>query len=264
MSTPSAPEGAPQRIRALLGLRELLLNGDFRPGERLAEIPLGERLGVSRTPLRLAMTELEHEGLLQAKGSGGFVVSEFTLEDAADAIEVRGVLEGTAARFAAERAPDARSLERLGRCVADLDEFVHGSDGQDLRETFATYVELNERFHRTLVELAGSAMLARSIEHAVAVPFASPDAFVRAQAELPTASRVLVVGQEQHRSILHAIESGQGARAESVAREHARLALSNLEAAIAAGEPFERVPGRGLIRLVDQQSATPQEEEHAV
>src|SRR5215469_7929729 len=92
-----------QIMRAMLRLREQILSGDFAPGERMSELPLVERIGVSRTPLRLALARLEHEGLLQQLRTGGYVVREFSPQEVADAIELRGVLEGTAARFAAER-----------------------------------------------------------------------------------------------------------------------------------------------------------------
>src|SRR5579871_6967635 len=95
-----------QTGRTLLNLREMLLRGDFQPGERISELPLVARLGVSRTPIRLALDRLAHEGLLEVCPSGGFVVREFTVEDIWDAIEMRGVLEGTAARLAAERLTD--------------------------------------------------------------------------------------------------------------------------------------------------------------
>src|SRR5215471_20409432 len=90
-----------QIMRALLRLRELILTGEFEPGERLSELPLVERIGVSRTPLRLAFAALEHEGLLTNLPGGGYAVREFTTDDIRDAIELRGVLEGTAARFCA-------------------------------------------------------------------------------------------------------------------------------------------------------------------
>ena len=79
----------------------------------MSELPLVELLGVSRTPLRLALAELEHEGLLRGLPGGGYVVREFTQGDVRDAIELRGVLEGTAARFAAERGATARDLAAL-------------------------------------------------------------------------------------------------------------------------------------------------------
>ena len=76
-----------QMMRALLALREQLLNGEFKPGERMSELPLVERLGVSRTPLRLALASLEHEGLLRVLPTGGYVVREFTQADIRQAIE---------------------------------------------------------------------------------------------------------------------------------------------------------------------------------
>src|SRR4051794_31806763 len=91
-------EAGSQTLRAALALRELILDGELPPGVRVAEIPLSERIGVSRTPLRLALARLEHEGLLTSLSSGGFIVRQFTREEIADAIELRGVLEGTAAR----------------------------------------------------------------------------------------------------------------------------------------------------------------------
>src|SRR5512143_3757926 len=106
-------DGTSQSTRSLLRLRELILNGEFQAGARMSELPLVERLGVSRTPLRLALAELEHEGLLRSLSRAGYAVREFTQDDIRDAIELRGVLEGTAARFAAERGPARRDIRRL-------------------------------------------------------------------------------------------------------------------------------------------------------
>src|SRR6185312_17137563 len=88
-----------QTIKATVGLRQLLFDGEIQPGERLVELALVERLGVSRTPLRLALTALEHEGLVTSLAGGGFAAREFTRAEIDDAIELRGALEGTAARF---------------------------------------------------------------------------------------------------------------------------------------------------------------------
>src|SRR3979409_2219496 len=82
-----------QTGRTVLNLREMLLRGDFQPGERLSELPLVARLGVSRPPRRLALDRLANEGLLEIWPTGGFVVRAFTLADVYDAIEMRSVLE---------------------------------------------------------------------------------------------------------------------------------------------------------------------------
>src|SRR3954469_8591383 len=94
----------------------------------MSELPLVERLGVSRTPLRLALASLEHEGLLELLPGGGYAVREFTRRDIDDAIDLRGVLEGTAVRFAAERGTSKRTLSALRALNAKMEEAVHQAD----------------------------------------------------------------------------------------------------------------------------------------
>ena len=92
----STYNGTSQQTTALLRLREMLLSGEFTPGKRLPEIPLANRLGVSRTPLRLALSALEHEGLLEESPTRGYIVRSFQRTDIFDLIEIRGLLEGMA------------------------------------------------------------------------------------------------------------------------------------------------------------------------
>src|SRR5271170_3934348 len=99
-----------QTARAVLSLREMLVQGRFRPGERIREVPLAAELKVSRIPLHLALERLAHEGFLEVRPTRGFVVQRFSTEDIYDAIELRGLLEGAAARLAAERFKDVAEL----------------------------------------------------------------------------------------------------------------------------------------------------------
>ena len=154
------PANRTQITRALLRLRELILSGEFAPGERMSELPLVERLGVSRTPLRLALAALEHEGLLLGLDGGGYVVREFTQSDIRDAIELRGVLEGTGARFAAERGATRRDLRALRKVNDAIEELVHRADF----ESFERYVDLNEGFHARLLRVARSPLLERALD----------------------------------------------------------------------------------------------------
>ena len=91
-----------QYEKGISELRSMILNGNFAPQERLSETMLAELLDISRTPLRQAIDRLLEEGLLERRASGGTMVARITMQDIVDAIELRGVLEGTAARFAAE------------------------------------------------------------------------------------------------------------------------------------------------------------------
>jgi GntR family transcriptional regulator of vanillate catabolism len=238
---------SPQILRALLRLRELILVGELRPGRRVPELRLVSAIGVSRTPLRLAMERLEHEGLLERRSTGGFTVREFTLADIHDAIDLRGTLEGTAARLAAERLGGREDLAAL-RDVAQQLEAVVRVRAPRLPE-FERYIALNDRFHRSLLTLAKNRLLARLMAQVVALPFASPSAFVLAQASDPECHQIMLVGQEHHRAILEAIEHREGARAESVAREHARLALRSLDVASRDYAAWQKVPGGTLIKL---------------
>ena len=232
-----------QTTRALLRLRELILAGEFGHGDRMSELPLVERLGVSRTPVRLALAALEHEGLLRALPGGGYVVREFTRADVVDAAELRGVLEGTAARFAAERGTGRRDLRTLRAINAEIADVVRRAD----YESFERYVGLNTRFHKTLVKMGGSPQLVRALETVTSVPFASASAFVLTEAELPESREILVIARSQHEGLIDAIERRQGARAETLAREHARLAITNLQIVLRHRGTLTAVPGHSLV-----------------
>ncbi len=250
MSTPLNPKaeadsGASQAVRAQLRVRELILAGDLPPGSRIAELALVDRLGVSRTPIRAALMRLEQEGLLQALPNGGYAVRTFSEREVGDAIELRGTLEGLAARIAAERGVEAKLLDEARDCLAAVDQLLLQPALGD--EAFLRYVHLNARFHVLLSEMAGSEVIGRELDRVVNLPFASPSGFVIVQADSPRARDMLVVAQDQHRQVLDAIERREGTRAEAIMREHSRLAQRNLREAV-AGRDLGRLPAAQLIR----------------
>lgn len=231
-----------QFSRALIELRSLVLEGTYPAGARLPEVAVAERLGISRTPLRQAMDRLVAEGLLERGETGGCRVARFTMEDLVDAIELRGVLEGTAARLAAERGADPLLVAEMRGVLQSLDEAVR--DPLD----FVAYVPLNARFHALLARLCGSELVAREVERANRLPAASPTAFMQGQEFIPDFRESLTRAQRQHRAIFDAILAREGARAEALAREHARLARSNLEYVMREKPGLaEKVPGLALV-----------------
>jgi GntR family transcriptional regulator of vanillate catabolism len=235
---------AMQSQRALMGVRDLVISGDIRAGSRLSEVALAEKLGISRTPLRAALARLEQEGLVEAIPSGGFAVRSFTREDVIDAIELRGVLEGTALRLAAERGVAPARMNELQRILNELDRTQAGDlEAMD----FDRYVDLNAAFHEKLWGLA-SQTIRREIERVTSLPFASPSAFLHKQADVLAFRRSLYAAQDQHRSMVNAIELREGARAEALAREHARLARQNLEFVLDQDRSLiRRVPALSLV-----------------
>ncbi len=114
---------------------------------------------------------------------------------------------------------------------------------------FVRYLELNDDFHLELRRLSKSAMLLRTLDVVLALPFASPGALVFGAAEAAAANRMSHIALEHHHSIIEAIARREGTRAESLAREHARIARNNLERALADRDLFRHVPGASLIEL---------------
>ena len=214
-----------QTFKALDELRDRIMKGKLHGGERLREVRLSEDLGISRTPLREALLQLEQEGLL-VRGRGGYTVRTFSLADVFDAIELRGVLEGTAARMAAERLNAPEALDEIKQTLLNLDA-VLGNGQAD------SYDILNTKFHVQLAQLCGSFIVKEEVERANRFPFAAPSAFPTQIERTDRFLASLVVGQQHHRDIVAAIENGEGSRAEYLAREHARLARRNVEIAYA-------------------------------
>lgn len=245
LKTDERPES--QTVRAELALRDLVLSGAIKPGERLSELALVGRIGVSRTPVRAALVRLAEEGLVESIPSGGFVVRAFSDRDVLEALEIRGTMEGLAVRLAAERGVPSTALAPLRDLVSRLDVVVAAAPHQ--QTAFADYVDLNARFHREVVALADSRLVERQLERVMTLPFASPSAFVQAQSEAPEALQILRVAQDQHRCIVEAIEAREGARAEALTKEHSRLAQRNLALALRSQGALDRVPGSALIRL---------------
>ena len=238
--------GLSQTVKAQLRLRELIVGGDLKPGQRIAELALVERVGVSRTPIRMALVRLQEEGLLDALPGGGFVVKDFSEDDIHDAIELRGTLEGLAARLAAERGVGAVLLAEAREALARIDALLARPELDEA--AFSHYVELNGRLHDLMAEMCGSHVVQRQLERAKTLPFASPNGFVFASALSPRARDTLVVAQAQHRGVVDAIERREGARAEALMREHARIARQNLDEALRSHQSMQQIPGARLIR----------------
>lgn len=243
---PQLDSGGSQAVKAQLRLREMVLAGELPGGTRIAELALVERIGVSRTPIRAALMRLEQEGLLEALPGGGYAVRTFSERDVADAIELRGTVEGLAARLAAERGAPEAVLAEAGELLDAIDQLLRQRALDD--DAFLQYVELNGRFHGLLAAMAGSPVLARELERVVSLPFASPSGFVVVQATSSRARDMLVVAQDQHRQVVEAILQREGSRAEALMREHSRLAQRNLREAVEAAAPG--LPGVQLIRRV--------------
>lgn len=200
-------------------LRQLIVNGRLAAGERLAEIPVAQSLGVSRTPVRLAFRALEQEGLLSRTGKRGYVVRRFSEADVRTAIEVRGTLEGLAARHLAERGMAQGTRATLAACIAEGAALL--AKGHLVEEDIGRWSRLNKGYHDAIVDAGESRVIADAIARNNHLPFASADSIVLDRAALPAEYEKLRIAQMQHVLVFDALERRESARVEMLMREHA-------------------------------------------
>ena len=190
--------------RAYHAIREMIVSLDLRPGAVIDERSLMQQLGIGRTPTREALRRLALERLVEVYPRRGMFVTPVEIQDLASLADVRSVLESSAARFAADRATDD-DREAVDGLLDDLDRH----DELDQRELMA----LDERIHRQVYRCAHNAFLEATLEQyyvlALRIWMIALD---RAQ-ELEEAV-------EAHRTLLEAIQDGDGERAAETMRAH--------------------------------------------
>jgi len=230
----------------LIQLRDLILRGAFEPGQRLAELQLAERLEASRTPVRAALMTLEQEGLVESTDAGGYVVRSYTASEVADAIAVRGHLEGMAARLVAEHGV-SRQLEReLLGCLREGDGLFSG--GELSLDGYAAYAAMNTRFHDLILAACGNRALQRAVALNDKLPFAPASAMLPMQSALSEVHEWMHYAHRQHHMLCDALRRGEGARAQALAVEHTEVAQLNMRLALERRSDTE--PLLPALRLV--------------
>ena len=201
----------------------MIASGELQPGERITEIPTAERLGVSRLPVRLALRILEQEGLLERLPTRGFVVRKITQKDFLGALDVRGVLEGLAARQAAEKGMDDAVFETLYNSLNELDEIFEQSIFGINEVTL--YHKINVQFHEAILEASDNPAIKLALSKVESLPFASVQSLVFDTQQLKRERKRLYFAHLQHHAILLAIKNKQSSRAEALMKEHANSPL---------------------------------------
>lgn len=230
----------------LIQLRDLILRGEFEPGQRLAEQQLAERLGASRTPVRAALVTLEQEGLVEANDTGKFLVRQFTPQEVADAIAVRGHLEGMAARLVAEHGVSRQLHGELQSCL-DEGDLALTANPLDY-ESYAAYAAMNDRFHALVLQASGNRALQRAVALNDKLPFAPASAMLPMQGTVMMDRDWMLYAHRQHHMLFAALKAGEGARAQALAIEHTEVAQMNMRMALERRTETERV--LPAIRLV--------------
>ena len=193
-------------------IRDAILSGEFSAGAPLGEEALAKRCGVSRTPVRDALRWLETELLVQRSGSHRSFVAEWSLNDIADTFELRAMLEGLAARRAAERMT-GEILEVLRQCHARIGRVIGGE-----RPDVDAFLTGNREFHSLILEAARSLRLASLLATLVELPIVWRTAHHYGHSEFIRSHR-------EHSELLSAFARGDGSWAHDTMSAHIRRAF---------------------------------------
>jgi GntR family transcriptional regulator of vanillate catabolism len=216
---PGCIQMAGKNSRVIVRIREMILHGELPPGKRVREVELAAKLGVSRTPVRESLPILAQEGVLTQLDTRGFVVRAFTPQEIMDAIDVRGALEGLAARMLAEQGPSRRLIHSLHECLGEGDEIFAG--GHLVLADEARYGDMNRQFHSLIVEGSGSKVVADALKRNGRIPFAAAHAIAFDKIDLLRMYDHLLYSHRQHHTIVQALENGESSRVAALMVEHA-------------------------------------------
>jgi GntR family transcriptional regulator of vanillate catabolism len=208
-------------------LRGKILGGELKPGERMVELELSAQLLVSRTPIRIALSELEKEGLLERLPTRGFRVRQFTVDEVANAVDVRGVLEGMAARRAAEQGLSTETRTELLACIGEGRQLLEKAQAAGQLIDAIRWVPMNARFHNALVIAARNSSLSSALAHVSKTPMAGASS-LGLNGMLPELEYSFIQrAQSDHEDVFAALLAREGARAEALMREHAQRSRDN-------------------------------------
>ncbi|MEJ2889402.1 GntR family transcriptional regulator [Actinomycetospora aeridis] len=219
MTSTTERRGGRASERALADLREAILDGDLAAGVHLGEVEIAERLGLSRTPVREALTRLAAEGLVELEAHRGARVTSFSSDDLDGIFAVRLALEPQATERAAAHVTPA-DLDELDRLARRMQELGAPGPGQDLD----ALVDPNREFHARLLEMAHAPALAVALANVVHTPVVTRTFHTY---DADSLARSLA----HHAEIVAALRAGDGDWAGAVMRCH----LGNARAVMVVG-----------------------------
>ena len=203
------------RGRVFQSIREDILGGRYEQNTELKEAAIGAELGVSRTPVREALRQLELEGVVTIIPNRGAYVNMITAKDVQDIYVIRSMLEGLCARWATQ----SITAEQLD----SMEETLCLSEYHTSKKNYEKLYELDSLFHEQLYEAGGS----RILNHILS-DFHDYVKMVR-KATISTSSRS-VTSTEEHRAIFEAIKEKDPDKAEALAKEHVKHTIESIQA----------------------------------
>jgi len=194
-------------------LKESILNGSLKPGEKLMESRIAEDLGVSRTPVREAIRKLEKEKYVKMIPRKGAYVEDLTMEDILEVLEIRIVLEGLASKLAARNISD----EMKDRIRKNMKSFDNASSELDRKEL----ISLDEKFHHIIYQSSGNKKLNEIVREL-------QDQFQRFRLSYFNELSSYMKLANSHNKLYQAIIDGDEKAAEDYAKEHIEEIRDNI------------------------------------
>lgn len=216
-------------------LWDWILGHNLHPGEKLSDLRLSEELGVSRTPVREALHRLVQDGVVDYAPNRGFFVARFSTVDIAEIFDLRAALEALACRTAGNRrpAPDVGwALDELNRVESLIAE---AATDQDRMEASRVFLEVDQGFHRWLVEHSGNQRLIAIVGGL----WAQISVFQRAGTHIPGWMEIAI---GQHRTIIDSLLAGEIDAAADALEEHIRDMKTRVLADIAPHLTIDEAP----------------------
>lgn len=197
-------------------LREAILSGELRPGAKIHQNQIAEQLGVSRTPLRTALSMLMESNLVVYESNKGFKVREFSADHIRQAFIVRAELEGLACQLAAKNMTDARA-EQLYNLTLEGDRLL--ANEKLLPEHQSAYRQMNVCFHTNIIEYSHNTLLREMIDRVHNVPLISDRVIIWQSRD------IFIRTHDDHHRIARALAHGDGARAKALMHEHVTFSI---------------------------------------
>lgn len=196
-------------------LREGIISGKYKENEELRELAIGKELGVSRTPVREALRQLELEGLVNIVPNKGAYVIGISSKDIHDIYEMRSLLEGLCVKKAVKVITDEQLAEL--ESILDLSEFYADKGKMD------KVLELDNSFHEGIYSAADSKMLKHTLSDF--------HQYIKAMRKITLADKARVSdSNREHRALLMAMKERDSEKAAELAREHITRTVKNIEA----------------------------------
>jgi len=197
-------------------LKTRIINGNLKPGEKILEVNIAEQLGVSRTPIREALRELAAEGFVKMIPNQGMVVSNVSIEDIKEVLQIRKLLEGFAASVAAKKI-NQEEIAKLEGIIKKMSIIISKS-----KPDVVAYSELNAQFHNLILNACGNKRLIK-----ICTNLSGSDHRFRIRALRDNSER-LKYSLKEHHEIMEVLKRKDAEQAERLSKKHIENVLENI------------------------------------